>query len=230
MNTRQRIYQTAKRLYLENGFDNTPNTMIAKEAGVNLGLVTYYFKTKDIVASDMLNNNHEVLFSQVLKYLDQDDELLQLVTFFSLHFKITGIDPDYDRFIYEMNKLDLLEKATRDGNLYKLYESIIEKNESLHPEEKKRRHDYALTASYGVMRALTLKQYEGELVLSKEELFEICIGEMFYALKIEANPLLQKSLLNSADNITDRILDDCPMLKSVKNYLYEEIPPTAREQ
>ncbi|WKY47634.1 TetR/AcrR family transcriptional regulator [Eubacteriaceae bacterium ES3] len=230
MNNRERIYQTAKRLYLENGFDNTPNTMIAKEAGVNLGLVTYYFKTKDIIASDMLNNNYEVLYSHVIKYLDREDELLQLVTFFSLHFKITGIDSDYDRFIYEMNKLDLLEKATRDGNLYKLYESIIEKNDCLHPEEKKRRHDYALTASYGVMRALTLKQYEGELDLSKDELFEICVNEMLYALKIDSNPLLQKSLLNSADSITDRILEECRTLRSVKNYLYQEIPVIVCEQ
>lgn len=112
MNTRDKIYNTAKRLYLENGYANTPNTMIAKEAGVNLGLVTYYFKTKDLIASDMLNNNYETLYSHLLKYLPPDDELLQLITFFKLHFKLAGIDPHYDRFIYEMNKFDLLEKAT----------------------------------------------------------------------------------------------------------------------
>ncbi|WP_303866521.1 TetR/AcrR family transcriptional regulator [Acetobacterium wieringae] len=230
MNTRDRIYNTAKRLYLENGYANTPNTMIAKEAGVNLGLVTYYFKTKDIIASDMLNNNYETLYSHLLKYLPTDDELLQLITFFKLHFKLTGIDPHYDRFIYEMNKFDLLEKATRDGNLYELYKTLVAHNSQIPISEKGLTLDCAVTASFGVIRALTMKQYEKEILISKEEIFDLCINQMFYSLKIDSNHLLIKSLISSANCTIDRLLEEYPQLTQVKNYLYIEDATLVRKQ
>jgi AcrR family transcriptional regulator len=230
MNTRDKIYNTAKRLYLENGYANTPNTMIAKEAGVNLGLVTYYFKTKDLIASDMLNNNYETLYSHLLEYLPTDDELLQLITFFKLHFKLTGIDPNYDRFIYEMNKFDLLEKATRDGNLYTLYQTLVNQNDQIELSEKDRLCDCAVTASFGVIRALTMKQYEKEIDLTKEELFNQCINQMLYSMKIDYHHLLLKSLISSANCTIDRLLEEYPQLKEVKNYLYVEDSTIVREQ
>jgi|GEM_PF-3527708 len=85
---KEKIYNTAKQLYLENGFENTPITLIAKEAGVTLGLVTYYYKTKDIIASDMLNLNFETLYAHLIKYLPENDGLLQFVAFNQLHFKL----------------------------------------------------------------------------------------------------------------------------------------------
>ena len=222
MNTRDKIYNTAKRLYLENGYANTPNTMIAKEAGVNLGLVTYYFKTKDIIASDMLNNNYETLYAHVLKYLSTSDELLQIITFYKLHYKLTDIDTNYDHFIYEMNKFDLLEKATRAGNLYTLFRILVGQNDQINSEEKDRFCDCGVTASFGVIRALSIKQYEKEISLSKEELFDLCINQMFYSMKIDYNTLLLKSLISSASSTVDRLLEEYPNLKKVKNYLYIE--------
>lgn len=229
MNTRDKIYNTAKRLYLENGYENTPNTLIAKEAGVNLGLVTYYFKTKDIIASDMLNNNYETLYAHVLKYLSTSDELLQIITFYKLHYKLTDIDSHYDHFIYEMNKFDLLEKATRAGNLYTLFRILVEQNDQINASEKNRFCDCAVTASFGVVRALSIKQYEKEISLSKEELFDLCINQMFYSMKIDYNTLLLKSLISSATSTVDRLLEEYPNLKNVKNYLYIE-DPVVRKQ
>ncbi|MBU4542028.1 TetR/AcrR family transcriptional regulator [uncultured Acetobacterium sp.] len=230
MNTRDKIYNAAKRLYLENGYANTPNTLIAKEAGVNLGLVTYYFKTKDIIASDMLNNNYETLYSHLLKYLPTNDELLQLITFFKLHFQLTGIDPHYDRFIYEMNKFDLLEKATRDGNLYSLYQTLVNQNDQIDESEKELLCSCAVTASFGVIRALTMKQYEKEILISKDEIFDLCINQMFYSLKIDYQSLLLKSLISSANCTVDRLLEEYPQLKEVKNYLYIEDAAIVCEQ
>ncbi|MBF7095903.1 TetR/AcrR family transcriptional regulator [Alkalibacter mobilis] len=222
MNTRDKIFNTAKRLYLENGFINTPNKMIAKEAGVNLGLITYYFKTKDCIASDMLNFNYETLYKHVKMYLTEEDELLQILTFFKLHFILTDIDPDYDRFIYEMNKLDLLEKATREGKLYVLYQKMVEKNPDIPDQEKDILCDRGVTMAFSVIRGLTLKQYEKELQLTKEELFQLCLDQMFYALKIQTNHLIMQTLTISAKMTVERLLEEHPELKRVKNYLYVE--------
>jgi hypothetical protein len=222
MNTRDKIFLVAKRLYMENGYSNTSNTMIAKEAEVNLGLVTYYFKTKDVIASDMLNYNYETLFSHVLKHLKTDDELLQVITFFKLHFKLTETDPNYDHFIYEMNKLDLLEKATRNGNLYILYKTLVKKNPLIGGSDKERVCDCAVAISFGVMRVLTMKQYQKDILITKEELYEMCMTQMFYALRIDMNPLVIQTLFNTASRNVDRLLEEYPHLKEVKNYLYSE--------
>lgn len=220
MNTKDKIYNTAKRLYLENGYENTPNTLIAKEAGVNLGLVTYYFKTKDSIASEMLNYNYETLYAHVKKYLTTDDELLQLITFTKLHFELCRLDQNYDRFMYEMNKFDLMEKATRDGNLYHLYQSLVDKNDRIDASDKERFCNCAVTAAFGASRALTLKQFEQEIDLSKNELFEMFINHSLYFLNIDYNGILLNSLISSAAITIERLLEEYPQLKDVKSYLY----------
>lgn len=47
-NTKQKIYETAKRLYIEHGYFNISNKRLSEESGINQGLITYYFKSKKI--------------------------------------------------------------------------------------------------------------------------------------------------------------------------------------
>jgi AcrR family transcriptional regulator len=47
MNKRDSIYETALRLFNENGFDRTPTARIAKESGVAIGTLFHYFSTKE---------------------------------------------------------------------------------------------------------------------------------------------------------------------------------------
>ena len=45
--TRNMIYQTAKQLFYDKGYEKTKIKEIADTAEVPIGLFTYYFKTKD---------------------------------------------------------------------------------------------------------------------------------------------------------------------------------------
>lgn len=47
MNKRDQIYEAALRLFNEYGFDKTPTSLIAKEAGVAIGTLFHYFPTKE---------------------------------------------------------------------------------------------------------------------------------------------------------------------------------------
>ncbi|MFA0815109.1 MAG: TetR/AcrR family transcriptional regulator [Anaerofustis sp.] len=219
MNTREKIYNTAKRLYLENGFESTPNTMVAKQAGVNLGLVTYYYKTKDMIASDMLNHNYETLYKYLYAYLPVYDDMLMLVAFHRLHIKLTELDPDYDRFIYEMNKLDLVEKATRNGNLIDIFARIVNANDHI-PQNKDTFLDIALSIYFGGYRALTIKQYEKMLQLTKDELFHLCMRTMMTCLDLDFESPAYYSVTRTADAIVHKLLSDHPDLKRTANYLY----------
>lgn len=217
LTAKERIYNSAKQLYLENGFENTSIALIAKEAGVTLGLVTYHYKTKDIIASDMLNNNFETLFSHLSVYLPPDDYLLQFTTFNRLHFKLTEIDSDFDRFAYEMNKFDLIEKATREGNLDQIIANLYA---NVNPGKDDTARDYAISAAYGALRNLTIKQYETHLPFNKQDLFRLSMKHMLFALNIETSEILFNSLLNSASVIVDQFFINHPHLKKVSNYLY----------
>ena len=90
MNTKDKIINVAKKLFIENGYNGTTVRGIAIEAGVNLALLNYHFKSKDglftvaiekilvkltpplhkILESDML------LYDKIRKYIDSYIDLL----------------------------------------------------------------------------------------------------------------------------------------------------------
>src|SRR5579872_4490333 len=47
--TRQRIYQTAMRLFRKKGFDDTTMREVAEESGMALGAAYYYFPSKEAI-------------------------------------------------------------------------------------------------------------------------------------------------------------------------------------
>jgi AcrR family transcriptional regulator len=47
MDKRNRVLEAALRLFVENGFHNTPTSKIANEAGISSGTLFYFFPTKD---------------------------------------------------------------------------------------------------------------------------------------------------------------------------------------
>lgn len=220
MTTKERIYNTAKRLYLEQGFSDTPNTMIAQEADVNLGLITYYYKTKDLIASDMLNNNYETLHFHLSKFLPANNPLLELIAFYRLHFELIKLDSDYNRFMYEMNKFDLVEKATRDGNLVNVYKTIINENDLIKNEDKNRICDFAVTTTSGILRALSIKLYEEKTALSQDEVFFLLIDHILYTMSLNCTKIVLESLIKTAKHLITILLHEYPQLQKPSNYLY----------
>lgn len=54
--TKELIIATARRLFLDNGFQNTTLTMISQESGVNRGLIYYHFKDKGELRDLIMNS------------------------------------------------------------------------------------------------------------------------------------------------------------------------------
>lgn len=71
MNTRDRLANAALKLSYRRGFANAALSDIAGEAGVPLGNVYYYFKTKDDIGSAIV----DLRIARLQKLLDQLDEL-----------------------------------------------------------------------------------------------------------------------------------------------------------
>ena len=65
-NIEKRILWVAERLFLENGFNGTSTTEIAKIVGCNQALIHYYFRTKEKLFWDVFSPKME----QAVEYLD----------------------------------------------------------------------------------------------------------------------------------------------------------------
>ena len=80
------------------------------------------------------------------------------------------------------------------------------------------------------IREKTNEELLQEIDTLKDELFNLCIHQMLFSLKIDYHHLLLKSLISSANCTIDRLLEAYPQLKEVKNYLYFEDLTVACEQ
>lgn len=66
MNKREQIFKAAIVLFNQNGFDKTPTSQIAKEAGVAIGTLFHYFKTKEELINSLYLRCKESLISRML--------------------------------------------------------------------------------------------------------------------------------------------------------------------
>ncbi len=70
VNTKDRILETAERLFAERGYDATSLRAITREAGVNLAAVNYHFSSKEALLRALFNRKLGVLNERRLSMLD----------------------------------------------------------------------------------------------------------------------------------------------------------------
>ena len=78
MTTKEKIIESAKLLFMKHGFEGVRMQMVADEAGVNKGLLHYYYKTKAAIFKEVFNRvssglfaNLEKIFSDNILTIDQ---------------------------------------------------------------------------------------------------------------------------------------------------------------
>lgn len=73
--TRAKIIETARELFLEKGFDGLKMQELADRAGMNKGLLHYYFRSKEALFRAIFKEALESLFDGVMETLLSDLEL-----------------------------------------------------------------------------------------------------------------------------------------------------------
>ncbi|MDQ3291868.1 MAG: TetR/AcrR family transcriptional regulator [Bacteroidota bacterium] len=89
----EKLKEAAKKVFLEKGFDGTTTRDIAQEAGMNVALLNYYFRSKEKLFSLVFNELFELNFRGMLQIMNQP---------ISLKDKITGLI-DHDFKIFKSN-------------------------------------------------------------------------------------------------------------------------------
>lgn len=101
--TRNMIYQTAKQLFYDKGYEKTKIKEIADTADVPIGLFTYYFKTKDKIVQHIYSE----FFTQIsLRITEQtkdglDNSILRHAILSWIYYEIIFSDENNRRFYYE---------------------------------------------------------------------------------------------------------------------------------
>ncbi len=132
--SRDRILETAERLFIEQGVENTTVREIAREAGTNLALLNYYFKSKENLFDEIFNNllekytpslpiilNAELPLNKkiedyVSKYVDlliNNPKLVTLILSVLRHSpeKMANLEPTNNLYVSESFEEQLLQEA-----------------------------------------------------------------------------------------------------------------------
>ena len=121
--SKSKILNASAKLFVKNGYDGTSVRQIAKEAGVNIAMISYYFKSKEGVLVDLINDTSNKMDEKTSRIKDLDLEPRERI---SLLFR-TYVDHfvDYDLVSYVFGtELSL----NRNKNIVNLILSIISKS------------------------------------------------------------------------------------------------------
>jgi AcrR family transcriptional regulator len=134
--TRNKIYETAKKLFMEHGFDNVSVDSIVNAAGVSKGLFYVYFESKDILPSIFINDYIKNVDLDYKIYLEDNEnnvttyEIMMLVTERIAELMSGKIGCDIMKNLYKAHitkSIDTNYSMIYSKELYKVYADILER-------------------------------------------------------------------------------------------------------
>ncbi len=84
--TENRIKEVAKRLFIERGFEATKTRDIAQEAGVNIALLNYYFRSKEKLFEKIFEESVNPYLHILVSILNEDLPLEAKIRKFVTHY------------------------------------------------------------------------------------------------------------------------------------------------
>lgn len=117
ISTEEKIRQAALKLFTKRGYAATRTRDISEEAGINLALLNYYYRSKeklfDLVMSEILQN----FFKGMTLILNDEDTSLEekIDIFVSRYTTLLKQQPDLPLFIFHELRQDPKKLATKMG-------------------------------------------------------------------------------------------------------------------
>jgi len=105
-NTEQKILDAAGEVFHLKGFDGARMQEIAEHAGINKGLLHYYFKTKDALFEAIFGLALKQVIARIIDILEKDLPLDEKIDrMIDQYLGMLLINPNLPRFVlYELNK------------------------------------------------------------------------------------------------------------------------------
>ena len=131
----QQILQAAEQLVMENGFDATSTTDIARKVGCNQALVHYYFRTKENLLQQIFVKNANAVLDS-LEHYPFEGELEELIrNLVEVYFKILTAHPKIPFILISqlisnderrMFVRDFIVENDRRRSIYYRFDSVVQ--------------------------------------------------------------------------------------------------------
>lgn len=134
--TEEKILDAARRLFLQKGYAKTTTRDIAAEAGINLALLNYYFRSKEKLFQIIMEEKVFRFLGHIKQVLQSELTLEDKVrTFVSNYIDLLNAEPDLPLFILSelrshpeafIKKTGLLETLSRSNLFEQLQEAVAD--------------------------------------------------------------------------------------------------------
>ncbi|UOE40190.1 TetR family transcriptional regulator [Chryseobacterium suipulveris] len=122
ISTEDKILLAASKVFNEKGFSGTRTRDIADEAGINLALLNYYFRSKEKLFEQVMKVKIVLLFGQIIPIVTNQktslDEKIDLAT--EKYFEILSKNPNLPLFI-----ISEIQKKNSDITTYLPIEKVV---------------------------------------------------------------------------------------------------------
>lgn len=219
--TKQKIYEVAKKLFIQEGF-GVSSRKIASQAGVNLGLITYYFKTKNNIALMVLKENHEIIGTHLKYVIDpEEDLLLYLVTYLNLCYQAHRSKNGHLFFI-QMFEADLIEESIFTGNNQTLfYQKLVNTYMGGNGSSPEKNFSLFQSVLQGTVRNL-FRRAQVMPEITYDDIFIYTIRAFFWGLGLPCTDSAVNDLKNRSDQAAEAVIQKYPHLLDPGVYLFQE--------
>jgi AcrR family transcriptional regulator len=128
MDAREKILETATRLFSTQGYGSTSLSQVAKEAKVSKALIFWHFENKEKLFQSALQRSLEPYFINVVDALEGIDELAQVHKLIDLYYDFVHDHIQSIRFVLSLilrEEKQPDDPVARIGELFRIYRNLI---------------------------------------------------------------------------------------------------------
>lgn len=112
----EKIIQAARKLFTEKGFDAVKTRDIAKEAGINLALLNYYFRSKENLFEIVMRENMGSFMNVISEIVNNKETTIKekIEALVSNYIRMLTINPNIPLFVLSQGKSDDIRMKFRE--------------------------------------------------------------------------------------------------------------------
>ena len=193
LSTEDKILLAASKVFTEKGFSGTRTRDIAEEAGINLALLNYYFRTKEKLFEQVMKVKIVLLFGQIIPIVtNEKTSLEEKIDLASVkYFDILTKNPNLPIFV-----LSEIQKKTSDVKSILPFEKVLN-NSFLMKQIKERKPDVNPFHFLLNFLSMTVFPFLGKPILQSFDLMNDVEFQKFVEERKTMVPMWIKMMLNS---------------------------------
>lgn len=196
LSTEEKIKEAAKRVFVAKGFDGCSSREIAKEAGMNVALVNYYFKSKQALFQLVFNATMEDFMMTTIEVFSQELDLVsKMRIFIEREYEFLAKYPEMPGFILKevcredgcfTGSTDIMKQVEESGVFHEI--AIAQEKGELRKMDMTNimllimancQYPFMAKELMKELRNATDEQYKQYLTLHKQYITEMLIAYLF---------------------------------------------------